>query len=75
MAGDGGKLHPHHTSSNGYRYYSEEPLNSVTGIIEKPRKVFGYCRVSSQKQKDDLEWQVENIKTYPLPQSINVRLR
>ena len=55
---------PHHTSSNGYRYYSEEQLNSVTGIIEKPRKVFGYCRVSSPKQKDDLERQVENIKTY-----------
>lgn len=59
-----GKLQPHHTSSNGYRYYSEEQLNSVTGIIEKPRKVFGYCRVSSPKQKDDLERQVENIKTY-----------
>ena len=59
-----GKLHPHHTSSNGYRYYSEEQLNSVTGIIEKPRKVFGYCRVSSPKQKDDLERQVENIKAY-----------
>ena len=29
-----------------------------------PRKVFGYCRVSSPKQKDDLERQVENIKTY-----------
>lgn len=22
-----GKLHPHHTSSNGYRYYSHEQLN------------------------------------------------
>ena len=38
-------------------------------------KTFGYCRVSSQKQKDDLEWQVENIKTYPLPQSITAKLR
>lgn len=60
----GGRLHPHHTSSNGYRYYSEEQLSSVTGIIEKPRRVFGYCRVSSPKQKYDLERQVENIKTY-----------
>lgn len=24
-----GKLHPHHTSSNGYRYYSHEQLNQV----------------------------------------------
>ncbi len=24
-----GKLHPHHTSSNGYRYYSHEQLNQI----------------------------------------------
>ncbi|WP_425330778.1 MerR family DNA-binding transcriptional regulator [Clostridium perfringens] len=24
-----GRLHPHHTSSNGYRYYSHEQLNQV----------------------------------------------
>lgn len=60
-----GKLHPHHTSSNGYRYYSHEQLNQVMNI--KPnldRKVIGYCRVSSNKQKDDLERQIENMKLY-----------
>ena len=60
-----GKLHPHHTSSNGYRYYSQEQLNQVMNI--KPnldRLVIGYCRVSSNKQKDDLERQVENMKVY-----------
>ena len=49
-----GKLHPHHTSSNGYRYYSHEQLNQVMNI--KPnldRITIGYCRVSSNKQKDD----------------------
>ena len=59
------KLHPHHTSSNGYRYYSQEQLNQVMNI--KPnldRIVIGYCRVSSDKQKDDLERQVENMKLY-----------
>ena len=59
-----GKLHPHHTSSNGYRYYSEDQLNVVTGIQTAPKKVIGYCRVSSPKQKDDLERQVENLRTY-----------
>ena len=59
-----GKLHPHHTSSNGYRYYSEDQLNAVTGIQMAPKKVIGYCRVSSPKQKDDLERQVENLRTY-----------
>ena len=27
-----GKLHPHHTSSNGYRYYSHEQLNLVMNV-------------------------------------------
>lgn len=60
-----GKLHPHHTSSNGYRYYSHEQLNQVLNI--KPnldRIVIGYCRVSSNKQKDDLERQIDNMKLY-----------
>lgn len=59
------KLKPHHTSSNGYRYYSHEQLNQVLNI--KPninRSVVGYCRVSSNKQKDDLERQIENMKMY-----------
>ena len=60
-----GKLHPHHTSSNGYRSYSHEQLNQVMNI--KPnldRLVIGYCRGSSNKQKDDLERQIENMKMY-----------
>ena len=60
-----GKLHPHHTSTNGYRYYSHEQLNQVMNI--KPnlnRLTIGYCRVSSHKQKDDLERQIENVQTY-----------
>lgn len=60
-----GKLKPHHTSTNGYRYYSKEQLNTLLNI--KPnieRKVIGYCRVSSNKQKDDLERQIENMRLY-----------
>ena len=30
----------------------------------KNKKIIGYCRVSSHKQKDDLEKQIENVKTY-----------
>lgn len=60
-----GKLHPHHTSSNGYRYYSQEQLNQVMNIKPKlDRLVIGYCRVSSNKQKDDLDRQIENMKVY-----------
>ena len=49
-------LKPHHIAESGYRYYSQEQLNHFLGIKgEKPldRKVIGYCRVSSNKQKDD----------------------
>ena len=34
----------------------------------KSKKVIGYCRVSSHKQKDDLERQIENIRMYLLSQ-------
>lgn len=60
-----GYLTPHHTSSNGYRYYAEEQINQVFGISNsKPKIVIGYCRVSSIKQKDDLERQVEAVSYY-----------
>jgi len=63
-----GKLKPHHTTESGYRYYSEEQLNQVLNIKQKNKKVIGYCRVSSPKQKDDLERQIENVKIYLLAQ-------
>ena len=60
-----GKLHPHHTSTNGYRYYSQEQLNRIVNITPAlDRIVIGYCRVSSSKQKDDLDRQIENMKLY-----------
>ena len=63
-----GKLNSHHTSKNGYRYYSEEQLNQVTAILKKTKITIGYCRISSHKQKDDLERQIENVRTYLLAQ-------
>ena len=62
-----GKLKPVRVEDTGYRYYSQEQLNHFLGLkLEKQinKKIIGYCRVSSHKQKDDLERQIENIKTY-----------
>lgn len=60
-----GKLHPHHTSTNGYRYYSHEQLGQVMNIkTNVDKKVIGYCRVSSNKQKDDLKRQIENMEMH-----------
>ena len=61
-----GKLKPSYVKSNGYRYYSEESILSYTQErkTKKNLNVIGYARVSSKKQSDDLERQVENIKNY-----------
>ena len=62
-----GTLKPVRVEATGYRYYSQEQLNhflGIKGMETKTKKVIGYCRVSSNKQKDDLVKQVENVKTY-----------
>lgn len=62
-----GTLKPHHVSVSGYRYYSQEQLNHFLGLkqeVQLNKKTIGYCRVSSHKQKDDLERQIDNVKTY-----------
>jgi len=59
-----GKLIPHHTGSSGYRYYSQDQLYEIVGYPTNTNKVIGYCRVSSNKQKDDLERQVNSMEEY-----------
>ena len=62
-----GTFKPCHVTSGGTRYYSQEQLNYFLGIklqSKSNKKIIGYCRVSSNKQKDDLERQIENVKTY-----------
>ena len=62
-----GRLSPNHTGANGYRYYSHEQLKQVLNIednSDKDKIIIGYCRVSSNKQKDDLARQIENMTKY-----------
>ena len=61
-----GKLKPSYVKSNGYRYYSEDSILSYTQErkTKKNLNVICYARVSSKKQSDDLERQVNNLKTY-----------
>ena len=59
-------LIPAQKRSNGYRYYSKEQLDT---FVEQYRVLnnrinIGYCRVSTNKQKDDLKRQVDNIELY-----------
>ena len=53
-----GTLKPHHATEGRTRYYSQEQLNNFLGLKQGKQlniKTIGYCRVSSHKQKDDLE--------------------
>ncbi len=67
-----GVLKPHRVTPGGHRMYSENQLRQLLGLPSledsdetiEPRKVIGYCRVSTRKQKDDLERQVEYVKSY-----------
>lgn len=58
-----GELIPAHISNGGTRYYSTEQLKLFQSNNNE-RIVIGYCRVSTPSQKDDLETQVQNVKSY-----------
>lgn len=60
------KLKPSYTKSNGYRYYLEESILSYTQErkTKKDINVIGYARVSSVKQEDDLNIQIDNLTKY-----------
>ena len=63
-----GTLKPVKVTDGDTRYYSEYQLKKYRGELfygrSVKRLIIGYARVSSHSQKDDLERQVENIKTY-----------
>lgn len=59
-----GDFIPHHVTKGGTRYYSMEQLKDFSNAPEKEKLVVGYCRVSTPAQKDDLQTQMENVKSY-----------
>ena len=59
-----GDLIPHHVTKGGTRYYSMEQLKDFSNAPETEKLVVGYCRVFTPAQKDDLQTQVENVKSY-----------
>jgi DNA binding domain, excisionase family len=61
-----GEVIPVRISEKGTRYYSEEQLRDLKNsrIPQREEKVVAYCRVSTKSQKNELEKQVENVKSY-----------
>ncbi len=55
------------------RYYTDEDLNKVLNLEEgakTQRKNVGYCRVSTQKEKQNLENQQEFVSVYSLSHGV-----
>lgn len=64
---ESGDLVPAYISTGGTRYYSDDQLMKILGKASNTdldNRVIGYCRVSTKSQKDDLENQIKNVKTY-----------
>lgn len=61
-----GEVIPARISEKGTRYYSEEQLRELKNsrTPQREEKVVAYCRVSTKSQKDALEKQVDNVKSY-----------
>ena len=61
-----GYLKPVKVLDNGYRYYSDEQIDKYLNVNSDidDRKIVLYARVSTKKQMDDLDRQIENLKTY-----------
>ncbi|MBR4195924.1 MAG: IS607 family transposase [Synergistaceae bacterium] len=60
-----GDFIPYHITKSGTRYYSMEQLKEFSsGPRISEKIVIGYCRVSTPARKDDLETQVQNVKSY-----------
>lgn len=61
-----GYLKPAKVLDNGYRYYSDEQIDKYLNVNSDidDRKIVLYARVSTKKQMDDLDKQIENLKTY-----------
>lgn len=66
-----GKLVAKRTPSN-HRYYEEADLRKLYGIKEESRKTVVYCRVSSTRQKNDLESQITAMEQFCLASGIAV---
>lgn len=61
---ESGECIPYHITKGGTRYYSLDQLKDFSTADKKKKLVIGYCRVSNLSQKDDLEIQINNIKSY-----------
>lgn len=73
-----GTLIPAHISPKGTRYYSQrqvqEVINQQKGEVDNDKPVALYARVSTKAQQDDLNRQIDNLKTYAIAKGYSFEL-
>ena len=69
-----GECIPYHITKGGTRYYSLDQLKDFSTADKKEKLVIGYCRVSTSFQKDDLEAQINNVKSYMYAKGYNFEI-
>lgn len=71
---ESGECIPYYITKGGTRYYSLDQLKDFSTADKKKKLVIGYCRVSTSSQKDDLETQINNIKSYMYAKGYNFEI-
>lgn len=72
-----GRLKPAYVAETGYRYYSDEQLAKVKGLFyeeSNEKYVVGYCRVSTRKQSENLDRQVECVKQFCIAKGYSFKI-
>lgn len=69
-----GECIPYHVTKGGTRYYSLDQLKDFSTADKKEKLVIGYCRASTSSQKDDLETQINNVKSYMYAKGYNFEI-
>jgi DNA binding domain, excisionase family len=69
-----GECIPYHITKGGTRYYSLDQLKDFSTADKKEKLVIGYCRVSTSSQKNDLETQINNVRSYMYAKGYNFEI-
>lgn len=71
---ESGECIPYHVTKGGTRYYSLDQLKDFSTADTKEKLAIGYCRVSTSFQKDDLDTQINNVKSYMYAKGYNFEI-
>lgn len=72
-----GRLKPAYVAETGYRYYTDEQLAKAKGLFyeeSNEKYVVGYCRVSTRKQSENLDRQVECVRQFCISKGYSFKI-